>query len=79
MAEEQPIPTARDGIPPEMIQELHEANQQFSHAKQHVDQATASTASDGLKAREQAIQEVVQAEKTAEKADEKIKGELHKP
>ena len=68
----------KDGVPPELIQELHEANEQLGRARQHLDQAIDAEVN-SLDQRDQAAHEVRDAAKKLEEIDEKIGKELHKP
>jgi len=64
-----------EGVPPQLIQQLHEANEQFSRARQHVDQAIDAEIN-CLEERDRASHEVRDAERVLEKLDEKIGKEL---
>lgn len=65
----------KDGVPPELIEQLHEANEQFSRARQHVDQAIDAEIN-CLEERDRASHEVHDAEQVLEEMDKKIDKEL---
>jgi hypothetical protein len=71
-----PPDAPKDGVPLELIQQLHDANEQLTRARQHFEEAIATTDFNGLEERERASHEVHEAEKVLEKLDEKIEKEL---
>jgi hypothetical protein len=66
----------KDGVPPELIAQLHEANEQFSRAREHLEEAIETTDMNCLEERKRAAHEVQVAEQALEKMDEKIEKEL---
>ena len=64
-------PEPRDGVAKELIDQLHQANEQLTHARKHVDAAQAAEYG-GLIERERASNDVRDAEKELEKMDERI-------
>ncbi len=72
-----PIPNPKDGVPPELIDELHQANQKFSEARKHAEQAI-DAASESLGRRGETARELREAEEAVEKADQKIRPEFKK-
>lgn len=77
---EEPSPktSPRDGVPAELIDEVHKANEKFSAARRHIEKAIDAPDFDVQDRREKAAGEMLEAEKEAEALDEKVKPELGK-
>jgi hypothetical protein len=69
--------TPRDGIPAPLLDNLHEANEQFRRAKEHVEKANGALVNP-LDERERAAREVHEAERAVEEVEQKIEKELGK-
>jgi hypothetical protein len=71
------IPQAEHGVDPELIKKLHDANEQFSRARHHVEKALEAEVNVQTE-RERALDEIAEAEKTVEETEAKIEKDLKK-
>lgn len=67
----------KDGVPQKLIDQLHEANERFSKAREHMDRAIDAEIN-GTIERERASDDVRAAEGDLEKLDGKIAREIEK-
>jgi len=71
-----PPPPAPEKVPEELLSKLHEANQRFSEARHHREEAIDS-ASPETADRDKAMDGVREAEKTVEEVTDEIDRDLH--
>jgi hypothetical protein len=66
----------RDGVPPELIEQLHQANEQFARARQHLDESLGPEVLNPQGERERASNEVHEAEERIENIEEQVETKL---
>jgi hypothetical protein len=77
MSTEEKLPPPADGVSPELIRKLHENNERFARAKEHIGTAIDAEVN-SLTERKQAAKEIKDAEQEIEKTEEQIEKELRK-
>ena len=71
-------PQDPEKVPEEHLKELHQANERFSAARHHREEAIDSSSPETTE-RDKALQEMLDAEKTVEDVTDEIERDLHPP